>query len=284
MSDELLPSAPDDPVLHAIESGVLTLTLNRPERKNALTLSMQSRYFDLLEAADVDPQVRAIVVTGADGHFCPGFDMEQLSRAVADAKTSGAGAGRRPFDLPLTIRKPVVAAVEGSCAGIGLLMALQTDVRFVARGARISTAYARRGLAAEYGVSWLLSRVTRWDHAADLLISGRKIDGEEAVRLGVGTHLTEDGDALTCAIAYAHELAEHCAPTAMAAIKMTLRRDQERTYRDGWEHAAAVTDQLLAHDDAHEGVRSFIERRPPAFAPLDPHFALADTRPAPEAP
>ncbi len=264
----------DNLVLRDLESGVLTLTLNRPHRRNAWTLPMQSRYFDLLAEADADADVRAIVVTGAGGSFCPGFDIAQLHTAVSGATASTKVTSGRPMNTPLMTRKPVIAAVEGACAGVGLLMALMTDVRFIASGARLSTAYTRRAIAPEYGAAWIVSRLTRWDVANDLLMSARKVTGAEAVQIGLGTHLTDDGAALQAATDYARDLVLHCSPTAMFTVKQLLRRDLERTYAEGWTESLIATKQLLLHPDAKEGVTSYIERRRPLFASLSPDFEL----------
>jgi hypothetical protein len=144
-------------VLYEVEAGVATVTLNNPERKNAWSVDMENAYFDLLDRAAADDAVRAIVLTGAGGAFCPGLDTSKL------ASSAGGGglnlAGRRPQHYPLTIPKPMIAAINGACAGIGMVPAAVCDARFVARGARLSTAYARRGLPAEYGLSWLLPKL-----------------------------------------------------------------------------------------------------------------------------
>src|SRR3990170_3868067 len=144
----------DDLVLYDVSDGICTLTLNHPERRNAWSRTMERRYFELLERADTDPEVRVIVVTGSGTTFCPGADIGVLGK-IAD-KGHMDLAGRRSQAFPRSIRKPMIGAINGACAGIGLGQALNCDVRFAARGARFSTSFARRGLPAEYGLSWLL--------------------------------------------------------------------------------------------------------------------------------
>jgi enoyl-CoA hydratase/carnithine racemase len=136
-----------DLVLRDVRDGVCVLTLNRPGRLNAWTQPLEDRYFDLLAEADADPATRAIVVTGAGRGFCPGFDMEALAK-LGGGSADGFVAPTRPQSFPLTVRKPIVAAINGACAGIGLVQALMCDVRFAANGAKFTTAFARRGLVA----------------------------------------------------------------------------------------------------------------------------------------
>jgi len=141
----------DDLVLRSDADGVCTLTLNNPERRNAWTVPLEHRYFDLLDEADADPSVRAIVLTATGKTFCPGLDSGRLTEIVDTDGPKLDRTGRRPQTYPLSIRKPLIGAINGSAAGMGLMQALNTDVRFCSSRARFSTAYAKRGLPAEYG-------------------------------------------------------------------------------------------------------------------------------------
>src|SRR3712207_2100776 len=148
----------------------ILLTLNRPDRLNAWTAEMQRDYFDLLDEAGSRDDVRAIVVTGAGRGFCAGADMEALQEIGAGGLDEAAAAqDTRPQTFPLGIPKPVIAAINGPCAGIGLVQALVCDIRFAAADAKITTAFARRGLVAEHGMPWLLPRLVGHAHALDLL-------------------------------------------------------------------------------------------------------------------
>src|SRR5580700_552737 len=176
-------------VRYEVTGAVCTLTLDNPDRKNAWNPDMEREYFSLLDRAASDREVRAIVVTGTGSSFCPGLD----SRRLADA-ADGAGLhleGRRSQHYALTIPKPMVAAINGACAGIGLVQALVCDVRFMARGARLSTAYAKLGIPAEYGLSWLLPRMIGVERALDLLLSARRVDADEAERIGLVSRVCE---------------------------------------------------------------------------------------------
>ncbi|MDQ3740126.1 MAG: enoyl-CoA hydratase [Actinomycetota bacterium] len=261
-------SAGDDLVLREVRDGVCLLTLNRPERMNAWTHPMEARYFDLLAEADRDAGVRVIVVTGAGRGFCPGFDMEALAEMSAGEGNGQAAAPERPQTFPLTIRKPIVAAINGACAGIGLVQALMCDLRFAAEGAKLTTAFARRGLVAEHGISWLLPRLIGPARALDLLLSGRVFLAEEAAALGVVNAALPREDVLDHALAYARDLAENCSPAAMAAMKRQVYRDLEGGLDDAVENANRLMLESFARPDFAEGVASFTERRRPRFAAL----------------
>ena len=170
-----------------LDSGVAVLTLNRPERMNGWGGGLATKFYSRLDQAEADPDVRAIVVTGSGRAFCAGADMGDLT------SIGGASGHRRRTDISklvgerhphfvTTMRKPVIAAINGACAGIGLTQALMCDVRFAAEGAKFTTSFARRGLIAEYGISWILPRVVGWGAALDLLLSGRVFLAEEAAR------------------------------------------------------------------------------------------------------
>ena len=263
-----LYSMTDDLVLVASEGGVRTLTLHNPERRNAWSVAMEERYFGLLDEADADPSVRAIVVTGAGSIFCPGLDTQRLTAASAEGKLQLGR--RRPQTYPLAIRKPMIAAVNGACAGIGLMQALNCDVRFAARGAKFTTAYARRGLPAEYGSSWLLPRLIGVERALDLLLSARVFDADEALALGVVSRVCEPDEVLPAAQAYAAELVACCSPTSMAAIRRQVYGDLSRSFGESMVHTLGVMSAMASGADFAEGVASFVEKRAPRFPDLDP--------------
>ena len=179
VAEPVAPS-PSDPVLYEVrDSAVAVVTLNRPERMNGWGGGLASTFYTRLDGAETDPDVRAIVVTGSGRAFCAGADMGNLN-AISNATVDVAGGtdvsklvgARHPHHL-MRMRKPVIAAINGACAGMGLTMALVCDVRFAAEGAKFATSFARRGLVAEYGISWILPRVVGWGAALDLLLSGR---------------------------------------------------------------------------------------------------------------
>jgi enoyl-CoA hydratase/carnithine racemase len=257
----------DELVLRELRHGVLTLTLNRPERHNGWTLALEEAYFDALAGAAAAVDVRAIVVTGAGRSFCPGLDMQALS-ASADGERLNVRP-RRPMTFALSIPKPILAAINGACAGIGFIQASCADVRFGARGAKLTTAFARRGLPAENSLAWLLPRLIGHANAADLLLSARTIDADEAHTLGFLKEVTAPDELLPTAVAYASDLAANVSPIAMATIKAQLWGDWQRTQEESRRFALQrVADLSDHHPDFQEGVRSFVEKRPPTFPGL----------------
>ncbi|MFV2176876.1 enoyl-CoA hydratase-related protein [Actinomadura sp. LOL_016] len=252
------------------DDGVLVLTLNRPDHHNAWTLEMELLYNELFDRAESDPNVRAVVVTGAGRSFCPGMDMSVLDAASSGAKpypTHRLPPRTRPLGCP----KPVIAAVNGACAGIGFNQALMCDVRFAVPGAKFAAAFSRRGLVAEDGVAWILPRVVGYGHASDLLLSSRKVTGTEALEMGLVNRLVEPAELLTTALEYAGELARQCSPYAMSLIKRQMRDDQARGFTEGNQDARSLLMEARKAPDYREGVRSFIERRPPRFSGLGDH-------------
>ncbi len=261
----------------SVSEQVCTLTLQNPERHNAWSHEMEHQYFGLLDRAAGDPDVRAIVVTGVGNSFCPGMDTESL------AHTSTEGAlvlgGRRSQHWALTVPKPMIAAVNGACAGIGLVQALVCDVRFAARAARFSTAYARLGLAAEYGLSWILPRMIGIERALDLLLSSRPFDADEACRLGVVSRVCEPDDVLAEAQAYAAQLVQHCSPRAMAAIRRQVWSDLDKPWSEAnrdWLDLMRTFNARETNPDFAEGVAAFRERRLPDFTALPADLDLPD--------
>ncbi|MFC7304547.1 enoyl-CoA hydratase-related protein [Streptomyces monticola] len=300
---------PQQPTVLAERRGpVLVLTLNRPDRLNAWTDELEDRYFALLDEAEADPEVRAIVLTGAGRGFCAGADMAELQRigaaqqpaedavdvpaeGAADASPEGAadvpaegaadvpdgqspGAGpprrERPRWFPLTLRKPLIAAVNGAAAGLGLVQALYCDIRFSTPDAKFTTAFARRGLIAEYGVAWLLPRLIGPSRALDLLLSGRVLRGTEAYETGLVNKVVAADRILDEAVAYATELATWSSPTSMSVMKQQVYEALDTDFPTAAARSEALMLDSFRHPDAAEGVTSYLERRPPAFGPLGP--------------
>jgi enoyl-CoA hydratase/carnithine racemase len=267
----------EDLVLRSVEDRVCTLSFNNPGRHNAWTHQMERRYFERLDEAAADDEVRAIVITGTGSTFCPGADTADLARIATDGEL--VLSGRRSQHYALTIPKPMVAAVNGACAGIGLVQALVCDVRFVAREARLTTAYARLGVAAEYGMSWILPRLIGIERALDLLLSARVFDGEQAQDLGLASRALPADEVLPAAQAYAGELARRCSPRAMAAIRRQVWADLSK----GWEEANGDWLDVMrgfndrrANPDMSEGIAAMIEKRAPDFGPIPPGLRLPD--------
>jgi enoyl-CoA hydratase/carnithine racemase len=249
--------------------GVRTVTFARREQRNAMTLEMFRGYYAVLDEADHDPAVRAVVVTGEGDHFCSGADpagLEVLASSTDAQHTLRDELGFAP-DHPLHLGKPLVAAVNGGAAGLGLVHALYADVRFMAEEARLATAFSRLGLPAEYGSSWLLPRLVGLGNAMDLLLSGRKIDAAEALRIGLVQRVLPRTQVLSAAQAYARDIAEHCSPASLAVIKRQVLDDQEAPPSASAARAVALMVEAFGRPDFVEGVASLLERRRPEFPP-----------------
>ena len=253
------------PVLWRMEGAVGVLTLNRPDHLNAWTPALGVRYHELLTRAAADAGVRAIVVTGAGRGFCAGADMEVLDAIAADAPPV---QDPRPHSALRAIPKPVIAAINGACAGVGLVVAAMCDLRFAAEDAKLTTAFARRGLVAEYGSAWVLTELLGPARAMDLLLSARTILATEARELGLVDRVHTRDDLLPAALAYATELAERSSPWSMAQIKRQVHAAQAGGLADAETLADVLMGESFTRPDLPEGVASYLERRPPRFPPL----------------
>jgi enoyl-CoA hydratase/carnithine racemase len=258
-----------DVVLYDVADGVATLTLNRPERNNAWNGELEVRYFDLLEQARDDNDVRVIVVTGAGKSFCPGADMNVLQ----GIETGQAEGGGRPSRVRLqsftqSIPKPVIGAINGACAGIGLAQTLMMDVRFAAAGAKFTTAFARRGLIAEHGMNWMMPRLIGPAKALDLLLSGRVFLAEEAAEMGLVNKVFPKETLLDETYAYARDLAVNASPKSMATMKAQVYRHLHMQENEAILEANKLMTRSFSFPDFREGVQSFVEKREPNFEPL----------------
>lgn len=273
-------SAATDTVLTDLADGVLTITLNRPERGNAWNSAMTLAYFDALEQAARDPAVRVILVTGAGKAFCTGGDGAVIG-GIAAAGSMEAGlpdrpAGRRelPTWLALSIGKPVIAAINGACFGMGMQQALCCDIRFASEEAKFSTAYAKRGLIAEMGMSWLLQRLVGTGRGLDLMLSARLVRAAEAREMGLVEFLVPHDRLLDEARAYARTMVEGSSPRAMRMMKYQAWKDASRGLIASYDEAQTLLAEAFTCDDFREGFASWQEGRPPAFPPLADELAF----------
>jgi enoyl-CoA hydratase/carnithine racemase len=272
---EPIRSDPQQPVVYeARDSGIALITLNRPDRMNGWGGGLATSFFERLDDAERDPDVRAVVITGSGRAFCAGADMGDLTAigaatvdAAADTDVGKLVGARHPHFVS-TMKKPVIAAINGACAGMGLTMALVCDVRFAAEGAKFTTSFARRGLIAEYGISWILPRVVGHAVALDLLLSGRVFLADEAARLGLVKEVVAPDELLPRAIAYAEDIAANCAPSSLAVIKRQVYADSMRDVFSASDDAEKLMGESLQRPDFIEGITSFFEKRPPNFPPL----------------
>jgi enoyl-CoA hydratase/carnithine racemase len=230
---------------------------------------MEARYHQLLDEADADPRVRVGILTGAGPSFCPGVDTGRLTTIAGLPMNQ---EGRRTPARPWAFRKPLIAAINGGCAGMGLVQAMYCDVRFAARGAKLTTAFARRGLAAEFGASWLLPRLVGVENALDLMLSGRVFDADEAHRLGLVSRVVEPAELLPAARAYAADMAANCSPLSLALIRAQLHDDLQSDFGTALQRTYRAMGYAATAPDFREGVDSFLEKRPAAFPSLEHDF------------
>ena len=230
---------------------------------------MEARYHALLDEADADPAVRVGILTGAGPSFCPGVDTGRLSTIAGKPMNQ---EGRRTPARPWAFRKPLIAAINGGCAGMGLVQAMYCDVRFAARGAKLTTAFARRGLAGEFGATWLLPRLVGMENAMDLMLSGRVFDADEAHRLGLISRVVEPADLMPQARAYAADIAANCSPTSLALIRSQLHDDLQSDFGSSLSRTYRAMGYAAAGSDFREGIDSYLEKRPAQFPPLPADF------------
>jgi enoyl-CoA hydratase/carnithine racemase len=249
-----------------VTDNVALITLNRPDRLNALTPQMGAEYAAALRRADADPDVRVAVVTGAGRGFCSGADLSVLAQG-SDA-LDGFVAQTTEEDLPtsaLTVGIPVVMAVNGPAAGLGFVIALTGDVCFASPQARFISAFSRLGLVAEYGIAWLLPRLVGRQRAAEILLSGRPIDAEEAHRLGLVQSIHDP--VLDAALDWARDVAAHCSPSSLRTIKRQLSEADNADLAESTAHSLRLMRESFRGPDLAEALTAKVERRPPAFPP-----------------
>jgi enoyl-CoA hydratase/carnithine racemase len=268
-------------ILYEVDGPAAVITLNRPETLNALTDLTQAEVRHALDSSERDPQVVGTVLTGAGRGFCSGVDMNALGAMSEAGRVLSRGyehlraSPGNPLDDPnykwtpayfLGLRKPLIAAVNGACAGLGFSYATFCDMRFMAKGARVVTSFSPRGLVSEHGTSWMLPRLVGPSNALDMVWSSRRIEAEEAFRMGWANRLCEPGEAANDAVAYLKSLAGTAAPLSLMMMKRQVWRHLNRDLAEAMGETTQWTEESLARPDFKEGVASFVEKRPPRFA------------------
>lgn len=254
-------------VTYSVHDSIATITFNRPEKLNALLPSMIHSYSDLLSFADKDPDVRAIVVTGAGRGFCSGADLSLLGQDGEAIK--GFLQGQSHETVPgkfLHLRTPVITAINGPATGLGFVIAISADIRIVHNAARLSTTFSGLGLVAEYGVAWLLPRIVGLGIATDLLLSARTITGDQARELGLVHYSTDDP--LSEAYSYARGLIERNSPSSIAIIKEQLLRSQLETFDESADSAFSYMAQGFTWPDLLIALQAKLAGEKPAFPPV----------------
>jgi enoyl-CoA hydratase/carnithine racemase len=260
-------------IIYDKQDKVAILTLNRPDRMNAITPTLAGELKDAMADAERAPAIAAIVVTGAGKSFCPGMDMGVLQAAAERKKGEPAPAAaidinhHSLFGFMLKMRKPIIGALNGNCVGMGLSMALHFDIRIAGEGTRMSAIFVRRGLSVEHGSSWLLPRLVGMSHAMDLALTGRIVNAQEAMAMGLISRVVPDGELLSTAVEMAREIAVNCSPTAMAEAKRMLWQHLTGDYQMATDDSTSIMFSMFKQGDFKEGVLAFVQKRPPRFKP-----------------
>ncbi len=259
------------------EPGIGLITFNRPERLNAWTARMGHEYFDAIDKAVADPNVRVIVVTGAGKGYCAGADMGTLQGIPSPSESASNGdrsdnivQGRMQHEIT-QISKPVIAAVNGAAAGLGMVQALMCDIRFAADTAKFTCAFSKRGLVAEYGMSWVLPRLVGQANALDLLMSSRIVMADEALALGMVNRVVPANQLMDVVMAYAADLATNVSPSSMSVMKRQVYGDYAKDVATASSDALVLMAQSFGRPDFKEGVQSFVQKRQANFSPVDPN-------------
>jgi enoyl-CoA hydratase/carnithine racemase len=259
-------------ILYGVDNFVATITLNRPDKLNAWTSEMDADVQHAIKAAGSDDSARAIVITGAGRGFCAGADLSRLSKISNGGSARGnvvqlerkGGDFEQKFSYLLAVPKPIFAAINGPIAGIAVCLSLFCDFRYMAEGAKLTTAFAKRGLIAEHGSSWMLPRLIGPMNALDLLYSARTVDAAEAERIGLVRRLPAE-NFLQKVEAIARELVTTSSPRSIGVMKRQVFQSYFQSLAEAWALADSEMVASFASEDFREGVAHFVEKRPAAF-------------------
>ncbi len=264
---------------YEVRDGIATLTLHRPERLNSWTGRMHTEYRHLLQQAEEDDDVRVVVITGAGRGFCAGADTAALETHVArggydpgtPSDLARPGYGVRPefdanFAFQFGLTKPLIAAINGPAAGVGLVIACYADLRFAVPGAKLTTAHGKLSLPAEYGLSWLLPRLIGLTRANDILLSSRVFLTQEAYELGLINALVEPDELLPHTYAYAKKMAAEVSPASLRETKRQIYSDLHRDVGTAVREADDLLERMMKTDDYREAVAAYTEKRPPRWS------------------
>jgi len=268
-------------IIYEVVDPVATITINRPERLNALTARTQVEIKHAMIAAERDERVVGIILTGAGRAFSAGADMRSLAeiaerRAVdqddtlahLEAESRGREVDpefRVTWSFIPSLKKPVIAAVNGPCAGMSTAIATMCDLRFASDSAVFTTSFSQRGLVAEHGLSWILPRLIGPAKALDLLWSARRVDAQEAERLGLVDRVVPGDELLPTTRGYIEDLARNSSPASIMIMKRQVYLHLMKPLHEAMEDTNRLMAESLTRDDFREGVASFVEKRAPAF-------------------
>ncbi|MBM4202812.1 MAG: crotonase [Gammaproteobacteria bacterium] len=249
-------------ILYTVTDGIALVTLNRPEKLNAMTALMGAEMADAMAEADGDDNVRCVVVTGAGRAFCAGADL-----GGGDRFAGGWGGVEREYrrKMPMEIRKPVIAAINGAAVGAGLTWPLQADIRYVAHDAKLAFSFVRRGVLPELASHVILPRLAGLSRASELLLSGRTFLGDEAVEYGVATRAFAAADVLPEAMKLARDIATNAAPLPVAIAKQLIWEGTGIDLTEWRKKEGKLFNFTIKHPDSREGTKAFLEKRAPRW-------------------
>jgi enoyl-CoA hydratase/carnithine racemase len=258
-------------LIYDVSDNIATVTLNRPERLNAISGGMLASFSDAFREADHDRNVRAIILTGAGKGFCSGLDLKEQGANANANSVNGAGALPAKFDLanspPVVLHqtdKPVICALNGAAAGYGMDIALGCDIRIASEHGKLAAIFTKRGVLPESGGTWLLPRLVGWERACEIAFTGRVLSAQDSLALGLVSRVVPADSLMSEARALATEIAKN-APMAVQATKRMMRLGLDETFEANVHHVYLQLLPLFGSKDFVEGVRAFTERREPVF-------------------
>ncbi|MBD3648356.1 MAG: enoyl-CoA hydratase/isomerase family protein [Pseudomonadales bacterium] len=252
---------------------ICILTLNRPERLNAISTTMLRELSNKIVEADKDPEIRCIVLTGAGKGFCSGLDLVDVGQGGIGSQEGRKGSNRprQLFDLrdaPITVMwnvdTPIICAINGAAAGYGMDITLLCDIRIAAESAKMAAVTAKRNVVPESGGTWLLPRLVGWAKAAELYYRARTVNAAESLELGLVNTVVPDDELMDTAMQWAEEIADN-APLAVQTTKRMMRMGLEESYETAVDHLMVHLAGMFNSEDFQEGVKAFLERRKPDF-------------------
>ena len=269
-------------ITYEVSERIATVTLNRPDKLNAWTMTMEAEVKAAMAEADADDEIRIVVLTGAGRGFCAGADISGLGNLATEGKDivekirvlyaekalEKVGVSEnynRKYTYFPAIDKPIIAAINGPAVGLGFILPLYCDLRFASDRAVFSTAFSKRGLVAEHGIAWLLPRLVGMAVTLDLLYSARKLDVQEALRCGLLNRVVPHDQLMEEVRSYARDLAQTVSPRSLRVMKRQVYEAQLQTLNEAVDRANEEMFESFGCEDFREGVAHFVEKRPPAF-------------------